>query len=196
MKLEPSDTPIRHHDDGPRGPRDDRRGPPPREFGAGRGWDRGRDRDRDRDLGGRDREFRDPRDRDFGRDREHGRDRRDDRRDFERDRHDRYRDEPPRLGHPKNDPERPTSLFIGNLDDATSDDDMFRLFGSVGKVRSVRLLNDRVTGRSRGCGFVDFERPEDAARGIILMDQVPDNTPDCGGWENYADLSKKKLWKD
>ena len=32
--------------------------------------------------------------------------------------------------------------------------------------------------------------------GIILMDQVPDDTPDCGGWEQYSDLSQKKLWKE
>jgi hypothetical protein len=41
-----------------------------------------------------------------------------------------------------------------------------------------------------------YMTPEDAARGILLMDQVPDDNPDCGGWENYADLSKKKLWKE
>lgn len=46
------------------------------------------------------------------------------------------------------------------------------------------------------CGWHMYMTPEDAARGIMLMDQVPDDTPDCGGWQNYADLSKKKLWKD
>ena len=46
------------------------------------------------------------------------------------------------------------------------------------------------------CGWHMYMTPEDAARGIILMDQVPDDTPDCGGWEQYSDLSKKKLWKD
>ena len=46
------------------------------------------------------------------------------------------------------------------------------------------------------CGWHMYMTPEDAARGIILMDQVPDDTPDCGSWESYADLSKKKLWKE
>jgi len=45
------------------------------------------------------------------------------------------------------------------------------------------------------CGWHMYMTPEDAARGIILMDQVPDDNPDCGSWENYADLSQKKLWK-
>ena len=44
------------------------------------------------------------------------------------------------------------------------------------------------------CGWHMYMTPEDAARGIILMDQVPEYTEDCGGSENYADLSKKKLW--
>jgi len=45
------------------------------------------------------------------------------------------------------------------------------------------------------CGWHMYMTPEDAARGIILMDQVPEHNPDCGGHENYADLSQKKLWK-
>ena len=45
------------------------------------------------------------------------------------------------------------------------------------------------------CGWHMYMTPEDAARGIILMDQVADDNPDCGGWQNYADQSQKKLWK-
>lgn len=46
------------------------------------------------------------------------------------------------------------------------------------------------------CGWHMYMTPEDAARGIILMDQIPDNNPDTGTWENYADLSQKKMWKE
>jgi RNA recognition motif-containing protein len=170
MKIEPSDTPIRHHDEPGRPPRDERRPPPPsrdRDFGRDRGggWDRERERGY---PPSRDREYRDSRDRDYERDREYGRDRRDRDRDFDRERPGRFRDEPPHMSHPKNDPERPTSLFIGNLDDATTDDDMLRIFGSAGKIRTVRLLHDRTTGRFRGCGFIDFERSEDAVRGMAM----------------------------
>jgi dTDP-4-amino-4,6-dideoxygalactose transaminase len=45
------------------------------------------------------------------------------------------------------------------------------------------------------CGWHMYMTPEDAARGIILMDQVPEYTEDCGSWKNYADLSQKKLFK-
>lgn len=46
------------------------------------------------------------------------------------------------------------------------------------------------------CGWHMYMTPEDAARGIMLMDQVPNNNPDSGTWENYADQSQKKLWKN
>lgn len=46
------------------------------------------------------------------------------------------------------------------------------------------------------CGWHMYMTPEDAARGILLMDQVPDHNPDSATWENYADLSVKKLWRD
>lgn len=46
------------------------------------------------------------------------------------------------------------------------------------------------------CGWHMYMTPEDAARGIILMDQIPDDNPDTATWENYADLSVKKLWKE
>lgn len=45
------------------------------------------------------------------------------------------------------------------------------------------------------CGWHMYMTPEDAARGIILMDQIADDNPDTGSWENYADLSEKKLFK-
>ena len=45
------------------------------------------------------------------------------------------------------------------------------------------------------CGWHMYMTPEDAARGIILMDQVPEYTEDCSTWESYADLSQKKLFK-
>jgi dTDP-4-amino-4,6-dideoxygalactose transaminase len=45
------------------------------------------------------------------------------------------------------------------------------------------------------CGWHMYMTPEDAARGIILMDQIPAENPDTATWENYADLSQKKLFK-
>ena len=37
--------------------------------------------------------------------------------------------------------------------------------------------------------------PEDAARGILLIDSVPEVNEDVYSWENYYDISKRKVFK-
>jgi dTDP-4-amino-4,6-dideoxygalactose transaminase len=44
-------------------------------------------------------------------------------------------------------------------------------------------------------GWHYYMTPEDAARGIILMDQLPEENPDTGGSSNYFDLSCHPLFK-
>jgi len=44
-------------------------------------------------------------------------------------------------------------------------------------------------------GWHYYMTPEDAARGIMLMDQVPEYTEDCGTHEHYSDLREKTLFK-
>lgn len=39
-------------------------------------------------------------------------------------------------------------------------------------------------------GWHYYMTPEDAARGIILMDNTPRVNPDQGGWQNYPDLTQ------
>ena len=44
------------------------------------------------------------------------------------------------------------------------------------------------------CGYHYYMTPEDAARGIILMDQVPKKNLDSGNNRTYSDLSTKKVF--
>jgi len=41
-----------------------------------------------------------------------------------------------------------------------------------------------------------YMTPEDAARGILLMDELPEVNPDTGGSANYSDLSEKEIFKN
>ena len=59
-------------------------------------------------------------------------------------------------------------LFVGNLDWGTTEEDLAQLFHSYGEVASVRILQDRETGRSRGYGFV--EMPNDAEAQAALAE--------------------------
>lgn len=64
----------------------------------------------------------------------------------------------------------PKKLFVGNLDFATTADQLNRLFGEEGEVTDVFLPTDRTTGRPRGFGFVTFADEESAARAMSRFD--------------------------
>src|SRR3989442_73243 len=53
-------------------------------------------------------------------------------------------------------------LFIGGLSFATTDEGLRELFAAAGGVESATVVTDRDTGRSRGFGFVEMARAEDA----------------------------------
>jgi len=48
-------------------------------------------------------------------------------------------------------------LFVGNLSFQTSEQDLSDLVAQVGKVDSVSIITDRMTGRSKGFGFVEMD---------------------------------------
>jgi RNA recognition motif-containing protein len=52
------------------------------------------------------------------------------------------------------------ALFVGGLSFSATEDDLRRAFGSMGNIVSVRIVQDRDTGKPRGFAFVNFETPE------------------------------------
>lgn len=59
-----------------------------------------------------------------------------------------------------------TKLYVGNLSFNIGDNDLQDLFATIGPVREAMVMQDRVTARSRGFGFVSMETPQDAQRAI------------------------------
>lgn len=49
------------------------------------------------------------------------------------------------------------NIFVGNLPYSTTDEQMRELFEAHGTVESAKVITDRVTGRSRGFGFVEMD---------------------------------------
>ena len=49
-----------------------------------------------------------------------------------------------------------TKLYVGNLSYNTTDEDLRTLFGQAGSVKSVEVIKDRDTGRSKGFAFVEM----------------------------------------
>ena len=59
-----------------------------------------------------------------------------------------------------------TKLYVGNLSFNTTENDLQDLFATVGPVQEVLLMQDRVTGKSRGFGFVTMTNDQDAASAV------------------------------
>ncbi len=57
-------------------------------------------------------------------------------------------------------------LFVGGIPWATPSDDLSQLFGQYGAIVSAVVISDKMTGRSRGFGFVEFENDADADAAI------------------------------
>jgi cold-inducible RNA-binding protein len=57
-------------------------------------------------------------------------------------------------------------LFVGNLSYQTMQQDLEEYFSQAGVVTSVNLMQDKVTGKSRGFAFVEFATDAEAAKAI------------------------------
>ena len=55
---------------------------------------------------------------------------------------------------------RMTTIYVGNLPFSATENDARSLFERHGTVQSVKLMNDRETGRPRGFGFVEMSSNE------------------------------------
>src|SRR5436309_14225557 len=60
-------------------------------------------------------------------------------------------------------------LFVGNLSFETSGDELREAFSRAGTCESATVLTDRMTGRSRGFGFVEMSSNEEAERAIVEL---------------------------
>ncbi len=57
-------------------------------------------------------------------------------------------------------------LYVGNLSFDTTENELQDLFAAAGAVQEVILIQDRITGRSKGFGFVTMANAEDAKKAI------------------------------
>ncbi len=62
-------------------------------------------------------------------------------------------------------------MYVGNLPFSSSEEEVRELFSQFGEVRSVNLIQDRVTGKPRGFGFVEMAS-EDAETAVSNLDGV------------------------
>lgn len=60
-------------------------------------------------------------------------------------------------------------LFVGRLPYSVDDQKLEEIFSEVGVVSSATVITDRDTGQSKGFGFVEFGKDQDAAEAITKL---------------------------
>ncbi len=60
-------------------------------------------------------------------------------------------------------------LYVGGLPYSVTDDKLQEIFAPHGTVESARVITDRMTGRSRGFGFVEMSSQAEAEEAIQKM---------------------------
>jgi len=61
------------------------------------------------------------------------------------------------------------NIYVGELPYSITEDDLKTMFTEFGKLEGVRIILDRMTGRSKGFGFVEMADNSEADRAIKAL---------------------------
>jgi RNA recognition motif-containing protein len=61
------------------------------------------------------------------------------------------------------------NIYVGNLSYEVTQDELQQLFGQHGEVSSVNIIMDKFTGRSKGFGFVEMPKSDQAQAAITKV---------------------------
>jgi len=62
-----------------------------------------------------------------------------------------------------------TKLYVGNLSYSLDDAGLADVFASAGQVTSANIITDKMTGRSKGFGFVEMATEDEAQKAIEMF---------------------------
>ncbi|MDI6717539.1 MAG: RNA-binding protein [Patescibacteria group bacterium] len=60
-------------------------------------------------------------------------------------------------------------LYVGGLSYGTSEDTLKSTFEQAGEVTSAAIITDKMTGRSRGFGFVEMANDDEADKAVEMF---------------------------
>lgn len=64
-------------------------------------------------------------------------------------------------------------IFVGNIPFSATEQDIKNLFSEYGEIESLKIITDRLTGQSRGFGFIEMETEDDAQKAISALNGKP-----------------------
>ena len=65
------------------------------------------------------------------------------------------------------------NIYVGNLAYGVTDADLRGLFSASGEVSSASVIMDKMTGQSKGFGFVEMPRSAEAQAAIKSLNEHP-----------------------
>jgi RNA recognition motif-containing protein len=63
------------------------------------------------------------------------------------------------------------NIFVAKLNFKTQQEDLQNAFAQFGQVSSVKIIQDKETGRSKGYGFVEMPNDEEAQNAIAALNE-------------------------
>jgi RNA recognition motif-containing protein len=63
-------------------------------------------------------------------------------------------------------------LYVGNLAYSVSNSDLEQLFSQVGQVQSAAVIMDKISGQSKGFGFVEMANADEASKAIAQFNDT------------------------
>ena len=61
------------------------------------------------------------------------------------------------------------NIYIGNLSYSTTEDSLKPLFAEFGDIESFKIIKDRISGRSKGFGFIEMPSNSEADQAIKAL---------------------------
>ena len=62
-------------------------------------------------------------------------------------------------------------LYIGGLPYSTTEEELRKHFEAAGTVESASVITDKMSGRSKGFGFVEMATPDEAQKAIEMFNE-------------------------
>ena len=82
-------------------------------------------------------------------------------------------------------------LFVGSLPFSTTSEELREVFAKVGAVSDANVVMDKMTGRSRGFGFVEMGSDDDAKKAIDTL-----NGTEVGGRKIFVSEARPQAPRD
>lgn len=64
------------------------------------------------------------------------------------------------------------NIFVGNINYKLTNEGLEQIFAPFGTVSSARVIMDRMSGRSKGFGFVEMPNDEEAQKAISSLHET------------------------